>query len=406
MEESIRVLRQSGQASASVAALEPLSLGITASSGITGLVGNSKMEVLLIPCSDFSSGFLSPDQLLLAFKNFQKSRTPSRFFLFSEDTWVGLEHQVADELKEGFSAGKTTLEISINGKHYLFDFLRMCRIDPATGRLNSIAWVDVEGQCFFPRNAVDERVNPSDRKIELGLRIDESLLMPSRCPPCFLKKNDHVHCDKEEISDENTEISSVGFDNSRWPCAKLLRDDDRFYKAVEQLFHSGMKAFTPSTVITSIHKCRHCKPPGKLASFQMQMRATTHVRGIANVKFGWYGTSARNIATILSYGFRQHNRGLNGLASYGNGIHLSLAHAAYASAIFSETDENGGRHMLLCRIILGNSEKVEACSLQDRPSCEGFDSGVDDLVNPKWYVVWSSHMNTNILPEYIRASRM
>lgn len=50
---------------------------------------------------------------------------------------------------------------------------------------------------------------------------------------------------------------------------------------------------------------------------------------------------------------------------------------------------------------MGISEKVEAGSTRDRPSSERFDSGVDDIENPKWFVLWNSRMNTHIIPEYI-----
>lgn len=50
---------------------------------------------------------------------------------------------------------------------------------------------------------------------------------------------------------------------------------------------------------------------------------------------------------------------------------------------------------------MGNAEKVDGGSLQFHPSGEEYDCGVDDLVNPRWYIVWSTHMNRYILPEYV-----
>lgn len=57
--------------------------------------------------------------------------------------------------------------------------------------------------------------------------------------------------------------------------------------------------------------------------------------------------------------------------------------------------------MVLCRVIVGRPEMVEEGSVQYHPSSEEFDSGVDDIAHPTWYVVWSTHMNTHILPESI-----
>ncbi|GFZ17459.1 similar to RCD one 5 [Actinidia rufa] len=71
----------------------------------------------------------------------------------------------------------------------------------------------------------------------------------------------------------------------------------------------------------------------------------------------------------------------------------------------SVVDEDGLRHVLLCRVILGNAELVHPGSKQCYPSSEEFDSGVDNLSTPKKYIVWSSHMNTHILPEYIVSFR-
>lgn len=73
----------------------------------------------------------------------------------------------------------------------------------------------------------------------------------------------------------------------------------------------------------------------------------------------------------------------------------------FFSAMQSEVDNNGEKHIILCRVILGNIEKVEAGSQQCRPSSVEFDTGADDPINPKWYVVWSTNMNSHILPECV-----
>jgi len=50
---------------------------------------------------------------------------------------------------------------------------------------------------------------------------------------------------------------------------------------------------------------------------------------------------------------------------------------------------------------MGNMEVVQPGSKQFHPSRENFDSGVDDLQNPRHYVVWSMNINTHIFPEYV-----
>lgn len=67
----------------------------------------------------------------------------------------------------------------------------------------------------------------------------------------------------------------------------------------------------------------------------------------------------------------------------------------------SELDENGEKHVILCRLTLGNVEKMEPDSKQSHPSGVNYDTGVDDPENPKWYVTWSSNMSTHVLPEFV-----
>ena len=50
---------------------------------------------------------------------------------------------------------------------------------------------------------------------------------------------------------------------------------------------------------------------------------------------------------------------------------------------------------------MGNMEPVHPGSRQCHPSSEDFDSGVDDLLNPKHYIIWDMNMNTHIHPEYV-----
>ncbi|KAL0921877.1 hypothetical protein M5K25_008991 [Dendrobium thyrsiflorum] len=362
------------------------------SSVITNRDKKSQIDMFSIQSSDLSNGGFSPDQLVRAFNNFKKSGTPSRFLLFSENAWVDFAHQVFDELKVGFLAGKTILEVLVDQKSYLFDFLRMIRIDSKTGRQNWIAWIDVRGCYFFPKNAVANRCNSLQKKLEFGRRINKNLLMSS---PQFHRP---LVTKKVESYDDNMEVSS-----DRWPGAKMLRDDEKFYKVVENLFLSGIKNFIPNTVITSINRCSHLSLAGnsRLLSFNLHKSMMMESRGNANVKFGWYGTSTSDIAGIITYGFKQPNNDKLGVFAHGIGIHLSPPHYSYGSAMLSEADEDGERHVILCRVIMGNSEKIEAGSTRDHPSNERFDSGVDDFENPKWFIVWNSHMNTNIIPEYI-----
>lgn len=64
-------------------------------------------------------------------------------------------------------------------------------------------------------------------------------------------------------------------------------------------------------------------------------------------------------------------------------------------------DEHGLRHVLLCRVILGKVEAVPAGSKQSQPSCEQYDTGVDDISAPRKHIIWIAFMNSHIHPDYI-----
>ncbi|KAK1402854.1 hypothetical protein POM88_002459 [Heracleum sosnowskyi] len=66
-----------------------------------------------------------------------------------------------------------------------------------------------------------------------------------------------------------------------------------------------------------------------------------------------------------------------------------------------DIDNNRLRHILLCRVILGKTEQICAGSEQFQPSSEEFDIGVDNLEEPKKYIVWSCYMNFHILPLFV-----
>jgi hypothetical protein len=67
----------------------------------------------------------------------------------------------------------------------------------------------------------------------------------------------------------------------------------------------------------------------------------------------------------------------------------------------SRADENDMRHILLCKVIMGKMEVIPAGSKQRYPSSREFDSGVDNLEAPRRLVVWTTFMNSHILPDYI-----
>lgn len=71
-----------------------------------------------------------------------------------------------------------------------------------------------------------------------------------------------------------------------------------------------------------------------------------------------------------------------------------------------DVDEKGLVHLVLCRVILGNLERVQPESEQFQPSSGSFDNGVDNFQNPNYYIIWDVNMETHILPEYAVSFRL
>ena len=71
------------------------------------------------------------------------------------------------------------------------------------------------------------------------------------------------------------------------------------------------------------------------------------------------------------------------------------------SARYCDVDENGSRHLVFCRVIMGNMELLRPASGQFHPSSSEYDNGVDDIQNPTYYVVWNMNMNSHIYPEFV-----
>nr|GLL18579.1 probable inactive poly [ADP-ribose] polymerase SRO5 isoform X1 [Ipomoea trifida] len=189
-----------------------------------------------------------------------------------------------------------------------------------------------------------------------------------------------------------------------------VHEDDRIHEIVSQKLVGGLGEVGNHTTIEAIHRngFHSLTKKAKLQAFEIFAKAAEKESdGNANVRYAWFGASKEEINTIVSQGFLPYmiNNG-----SYGHGIYLSPDHFPLGSVKCAVGDENGVQHLLLCRVILGKMEVVASGSGQWHPSSQEFASasasGVDDLVSPSKYIVWSSNMNTHILPQYVISFRL
>ncbi|XP_074590840.1 putative inactive poly [ADP-ribose] polymerase SRO1 isoform X2 [Curcuma longa] len=306
------------------------------------------------------------------FHDFKKSAAPMRILFYRDGAWTDFSPAATVALRARFVAGKTSFKLPIAGSCYLFDFRSMSQIDTETNVANSIAWVDAHGRCVFPTSAIENQSLP---------------------PPIPLRESpaESADCDSE-----GSTATSLG--GARWNGAEACSEGDKYFTPVASWFLKGYRRYAPTVVITAIHRCTISASRSK--AFQLQEQMTKAARGDANIKASWYGASAEEVAAVVSHGFGKPANARPGSPVGGFGLHLSALPFSHSSAVEANSGD-GERHMLLCRVILGRPEKVETASEQHHPSSDEFDSGVDDTANPKHYVVWSTHMNTHIIPDFI-----
>ncbi|KAG5541945.1 hypothetical protein RHGRI_021689 [Rhododendron griersonianum] len=188
----------------------------------------------------------------------------------------------------------------------------------------------------------------------------------------------------------------------RWSNTKLLVEGEPLYKIVKAHFMSGIGFHEPNVKITAIHQWVHSDPIDRtrtIVFFKEVERMKLARGGEANLTFGWLRTLIEGVNGILRDGFVASC--IFGSQAHGIGVYLSHLCSPHMSALLSEVDDYREKHVVLCRVVLGRREEIEAGSQQLYPSHRYFDTGVDDLWNPKRYIVWSAGMNTRILPECV-----
>ncbi|KAL0800011.1 hypothetical protein Bca101_055186 [Brassica carinata] len=215
--------------------------------------------------------------------------------------------------------------------------------------------------------------------------------------------------DNGEILDPlSDDASSSSSSSSATDSTILLREGNQEHDVITTCFLSGLggpPTLANATTIVTIRK----KSPNTITtrakhlSFRIFTEAITRKNGgDPNVRYAWYVGSRERIERIVTHGFSSREiDDDSSSSSHGIGIHLVPSKFSLSAAEATEEDEEGLRHLLLCRLILGKPEEIVSGSKQAYPSSVEFDSGVDDLHNPRKYIIWTSTMNSYILPTYI-----
>ncbi|KAJ7953406.1 Poly [ADP-ribose] polymerase [Quillaja saponaria] len=371
-----------------------------------------------------NSGTQFRQTLLRCYSNYKKTGRPERLMFYQNGEWMNFPPDVVDLVRKDLEVKKGAVEVEFSGCHLVLDFLHMYQMDLETGAQQPIAWIDEAGGCFFPEvfsvdndeqyNLKDEESSfeePSRSKdIKLHLEIEINGVDQSDFKECSGESDalvKYIHIDGKcarnqfivEVEDSSnkmpkTKTGKVGFvPNTKAVDGKMDLD------TVKKMFLDGMKSFGRADIV-EIYQCSSDSLPVRFELFQKQLEITKKCRRDPNVQYGWLATSKGELSTIMKFGLG--HCGLSKIKStYGIGVHLAAADCANKSASYCDVDENEVRYMVFCRVIVGNVELLHHGNRQFLPSSNDFDSGVDDLQSPRYYVVWNMNMNTHIYPEFV-----
>ncbi|KAJ6943066.1 hypothetical protein NC652_008764 [Populus alba x Populus x berolinensis] len=387
-----------------------------------------------------SCGHHSRRSLLRSYSNFMRTGMPQRLMCYQNGEWIDFPKDLVALVRKNLQGKKAFVEVELEGRCYVIDFLHMLRLDMKTGIQQPIAWIDEAGGCFFPESYADEDepylccqhdcvkdqgpifrepLGPHEIKVQLEIDINggnqsklkeysgESNALVKHIQIGQKPMSDHYHvevdsCNRKpgEKIDEDMEENQQIEANLVTESFKQMLDSD----TVKKLFVTVMKPFGGADIV-DIYRCSSTLMQARFELFQKQIALTEKYRGDANVRYAWLASSKGALSTIMSYGLG-HCGPCTTNSKHGIGVHLSAANCCHTSVKYCDVDENGERHLVFCRVIMGNMELLQSGSRQFHPSSENFDSGVDDLESPREYIVWNMNMNTHIYPEFVASFKI
>ncbi|CAN6269722.1 unnamed protein product [Urochloa humidicola] len=325
--------------------------------------------------------------------NFLKSGVPNRFMYYKQGSWHNFPEQIMKFLIEEFSGNKSSVVSVLDDDPILVDFLSMTMVNLKSRKQRSVAWIDNTSKCFCPSLFFDEEIDDivkgdaaNVQGAAQGIMLDKAV----NSPPEVVK----------QVVVESSQKPSDA-DILRKKIISVERGSKDFL-FVQDLFLSGMGPFAAPNNLLRVYRYspNDITAQCRLQAFERQIVAMKEKRGDANVRYGWLGSRKNDIVRIL----------INGLGTTGKpaeksdlsaGVYLSPENRTFTSVGLCDVDEKGAQYILLCRVILGNMEAVEPGSQEFFPSSDIYDSGVDDCLNPKCYVMWPSHLSTHMRLEYL-----
>ncbi|KAL1211114.1 putative inactive poly [ADP-ribose] polymerase SRO1 [Cardamine amara subsp. amara] len=367
--------------------------------------------------------------LVRYYSYYKKTGVPKRVMFYENGEWIDLPENIICAIRNDLEAKRAAIELNWCGRDFVLDFLHMHRLDLETGVKTQLAWIDIAGKCFFPdindslgkdcchHICGKDPEHYDQREIKLRLEIDVNGKELPRLNLNELSEESGDNMDYIQVvqrssnrqDDEASEDScsrELDDDVEKWDetgtnifsgvkPAEVELDKD----AVKQMFALGI-ATLGHVELLDVCQISSEIAKARLSLFQKQADITKKRQGDANIRYAWVPAKKEVLSAVMMHGL-----GVGGAfirkSMYGVGVHLTAANYPGLSARFCDIDENGVRHMVLCRVIMGNMEPLRGDKAQFFTGGEEYDNGVDDVQSPKHYIVWNMNMNTHIYPEFV-----
>lgn len=336
-------------------------------SSVDKLAKRRKLNGLKTKCASCISQ--SRKSLLKYYLNFKRSGLPHRLMCYKNGEWTDFSRDIVVSVRKDLQVKKAAIEVEFDGSSFVLDFLHMMQLDLKTGLQQPIAWIDEEGNCFFPetfsgynelyecchceskkdQGLLDsERCGSQDIKLELEIDIkglDFSKLMESsgESNPLVkkiqvLQKPASIHYDAEEdscVRISDTDVDEAFGENQQMEenlvrIESIRRDLDS--GTVREMFLNGISS-SMNTEIVEIYRSSATSRQARLELFEKQIEITKKYRGDANVQYAWLPSSKGALSSMMMYGLGHCGiPKINSLC--GIGVHLAPANCTNIRSVF------------------------------------------------------------------------
>ncbi|XP_057418206.1 inactive poly [ADP-ribose] polymerase RCD1-like [Lotus japonicus] len=358
----------------------------------------------------------SGQSYLRFYLNYKKSARPERMMFYNHGEWVDYPKDIVDLVKKDFEIKNAAIGIRLNGRDLMLDFLHACQMDLKTGFIQPIAWIDKVGGYFFPEVDVasgEESYNFGEQEgMKFHVEIKMNMVDEFQLRECIGESNALVKdaqvkvrnmmsiMDCGYIGEEIAKNEELGLSAyTGYVHGNLVLD------SIRDLFCNGMSIIGNNDFeIVEIYRCSCASMQVQSKLFLTQAEITKELHGDANVRYAWLSFSKGELSTMMEHGLG-HCELFTTKCTYGVGVHLAAISCPYASARYCDIDGNGVRHLILCRIIMGNMEllcpSIGTSNVQFQPSSSEYDNGVDDIQCPRYYTIWNMNISTYICPAFV-----